>query len=214
MLYIYSRSLIFMLLSFLMTNIFCQEIFVESKAKVKLSPDGKIQLKFVKIFTESGQGSVFMKNMSPATDSPGIWEVFTEPGGKIQIENKNGLWGNARLGQVYIEIEQVKNDADGFSGWRLFTRKDTVYVSEWQQISSKQERYSANMFRRYHHLLLPSGEPFDINLLTFLQVQPGKNTVDISESGKISDYPGEFKILAAWILMKSLVSRLAGEKQR
>lgn len=198
----------------LAASLFGQETFVRSKAKIKSASDGTIQMQFVKILTASGSGSIFLRKMNDVPASPEVWEVFTEPGGKIEMENKKGFWGKARLGQVYVEIERIHNDADGFSGWRLFTRKDTVYVSEWQQISDMKPLYSASMFRRYHQLLLPTGEPFDIHLLVFRQEEPGKNLVEISESGKISDYPKEFQVLATLILMRSLANHLYRKKQR
>ncbi|MDX2248077.1 MAG: hypothetical protein SF052_14925 [Bacteroidia bacterium] len=196
------------------TDLRGQDIFVKSKAKTKVSAEGDWEISFIKIYTESGHGQIFLKNNGQMADSLEVWEVFPEPGGEVEIGSKGFFWGKARLGQVYVEIERVRNDADGFSGWRMFTRKDTVYLSELKTPTGEQNRYSASLFRRYHHLPRPSGEPFDINLLNFRQAEPGKNTFDIYESGKISDYPREFRILATLILMKALMAYLPWQKQR
>ncbi|MEZ4829750.1 MAG: hypothetical protein R3C61_26220 [Bacteroidia bacterium] len=185
-----------------------QDLFVSAKAKVKDVSGGFSRIAFVKIRTENGDNDVFIGNLSTVNIGPEVWEVYSDTGGKVEFNTSEGKWGYARMGQIDIEMDTVRNKSNGGPEWMLFSRKDTVYISSWEAAGENETRLNARMFRRYNQLFLPTGEAFEINLVLFRYDKPGKLAIGISEPGKISDFPGEFRILATLILMRALLARL------
>lgn len=185
-----------------------QDGFIWSKAKIK-TRDNNPYIRFIKIVNKDRKDNIFLKNNTPQSDTLSIWEAFPEPGGSIEFSDNHQVYGVAQLGQLYMEIDKIEVDSGENQVLRLTTRTDTAYFSIYNPSVKNPRRYSYKLFRRFPQIPRPSGEPFEVNLVIFRQTKPGEPVLSIKDTGKMSDYPAEFRLVATLLAMKSLVQALS-----